>query len=128
MKRAPKSLTASALIFIFAIGVSCATVSAPALAFASQMPDCSPPGAVLGHTCQHPFLCSLTDSHNLLTQGTLVSARSSDCTKDGPLLGGVAPLPADDGFSLTAQQLRTGWVDGPPPKVPVYLLNSVLTL
>lgn len=128
MNRVPKNLIASALVFIFILAVGCITLATPAEVLASQMPDCSTPGSVLDPPCQR-LLCNLAASHNLLSQGALVSTRSYDSAKGGPLLLGdvVAALSRND-ISLTAKQLRTIWPDYPPPKVPLHLFNSVLTL
>lgn len=123
-----KNLIASALVILFALGVLCASLSTPASALASQMPDCSTPGSVLDNPCQ-PLLCNLAGSHNLLSQGAIASARFYDPAKDGSfLLGEVVPPLAHNGTLLAVKQLRAIWSGYFSEKVPVHLFNSVLTL
>ncbi len=127
VRRIPKNLVVSALVIFFALGVWCASLSAPAQALASQMPDCSTPGSVVDHPCQ-PLLCNLATSHNLLSQGAIVSARSYDSAKSGPFLLGVLPVLSHNDSSLAANQLPTIWTGYRREKVSVHLFNSVLTL
>lgn len=128
VKRVSKISIASVLVILFAVGIWCASLSAPAQALASQMPDCSTPGSVVDLPCQ-PLLCSLAASHSLLSVGALVSARSYDSAKDGPfLLRGIPPVLSHNDSSLAANQLPTIWTGYRREKVSVHLFNSVLTL
>jgi hypothetical protein len=128
VNRVPKSFIASALAIFFALAVWCANLATPAHAFASQMSDCSQPDSASEHPCQ-PVLCDLAGSHNLLSQGALVSTRSYDSARDGLfLLGAILPALSHNDISLVAKQFPTIWSDYRPEKVPVHLFNSVLTL
>ena len=127
VKRVRKNLIASVLAVLFAVGLLCAGLSAPAAAFASRMPDCSSRGSATG-PCQ-PRLCNLVASHNLLSQGAVVSSRSFDSARDGLLLlPAVLSVSSHGEISLVAKQLSTVWTDYRPDKIPVHLFNSVLTL
>jgi hypothetical protein len=128
VKRVSKVPIASVLVILFALGIWCASLSAPAQALASQMSDCSTPGSVVDHPCQ-PLLCNLAASHNLLSQGAIVSARSYDSAKSGLfLLGAILPVLSHNDTSLAANQLPMIWSGYRPEKVSVHLFNSVLTL
>jgi hypothetical protein len=126
VRRIPNNLVASGLVIFFALGVWCASLSAPAQALASQMPDCSTPGSV-GQPCQ-PLLCNLAASHNLLSQGAL-STKSYDSARDRLfLIGNILPVLSSNDSSLAANQLPAIWTGYRPEKVSVHLFNSVLTL
>ena len=128
MNRVPKGRISSVLVILFALGIWCASLSISAQVLASQMPGCSTPGSVIDHPCQ-PLLCSLAASHNLLSQGALVSTRSYDSARDGlVLLGAILPALSHNDISLIAKQFPTIWTDYRPEKVPIHLFNSVLTV
>lgn len=128
MKRVSKNLIASGLMILFAVGLLCASLSAPTLSFASQMPDCSTPGSVLDQPCQ-PLLCNLAASHYLPSQGALVSTRSDGSAKGGSfLIGDILTILSHNDILLAAKQLSTTWSDYRPEKVSIHLFNSVLIL
>ncbi len=121
-----KDLIATAVVFIFALAVWCAGLSTPAGAFASQVPDC--PSSTAEHPCS-PLLCNLAASHNLLSQGAIVSTRPHDSGKDGlVLLGAVLPVSSHGEISLAVKQFPAIWTDYRSEKISVHLFNSVLTL
>lgn len=128
MNRLPKNLIATAVVFIFALAVWCASLSIPAQVMASRMPDCSMPGSVVDYPCQ-PLLCNLATSHKLLSQGGVVSSKSDGPAKDGLfLLGAVLPVLSHNDSSLAADRLPAIWTDYRSEKVSVHLFNSVLIL
>ena len=126
MKQTRKNFFAAAVSVLFAFGILCASLVAPAGAMASQMPDCSSPGSV--HPCQ-ALLCNLAASHNPLSQGALVSTRSYDSGKDGLLLlAAILPISSHGEIWLAVKQFSTIPTGYRPEKVPIHLFNSVLTL
>jgi len=89
------------------------------------------PGGMAMRECQHPnYLCGFDPTSNLLSYGTLSSARSSDSFKN--ILGLAVGAPSS--INVSAGRAPPGaseWKNislAEPGKVSIRLFNSILNL
>ena len=127
MKRKSASLTVLSLALFYLLGAFCFSVAAPSTSIASTFPPCSETRSVPGmFPCEHPsFFCGLTAADNSAILSSVQTRDSS--SKAQTAVVGIAVSSSPDAATL-GLSYKTSILFGSPQKVPIHILNSVLSL
>jgi hypothetical protein len=130
MKQRSKNVIALVLAAFFAFGVLCSTLAAPGQAVASVSGCSQTTGATAMAGCELPsYLCGYDSAGNLLSQGALSSARSSDSLKNALGLAlGAASIDVSIGLAPPGAREWKNVFPAEPGKVSIRLFNSILNL
>lgn len=125
-----KTSIALSLAFFFIFGVLCVSISSPSLAIASTTSGCWQDGFGDGHPgCNHRTFFRSLGGLNLLPKGSaLVQSRDSFKEAQAPIVGIVSTSStAAASVGVPDRKSATG-VGSAQQKIPIHLLNSVLSL
>ena len=125
VRRGLRKLSTLSFIFLFTLGVWCASIAAPDLSDAASGADCSKNS--LPMPCPNPsFLCA-SGSFNFLSESAFASVRAYGFSKDTHLPV-MALVVASHQLSFAGSRLNASRFIYPVRKVSIHLFNSVLTL
>lgn len=130
VQRAFKKLTACSLLFLFTLGIWCASLAALDLSVASATERCPKSSLALGKMdCDQPnFMCSFGPDPRSLSSVAIISPRTHELPKAVPLpIGGPAITGPPYEVSLAAISPVAVNLHF-QKKVSIHLFNSVLNL
>ena len=132
-----RRLTAKSVLVFFMLGVMCVALSAPGITLgAPGFSNASPPTGCAGKIPVLPekksersgVLCCTSDQLFNVLSGGLAVSQIHDFSDVGQLGLGMAPVDGRDEIALLNYLLHTRPLTYPLQKVPIHLLNSVLTV
>lgn len=130
VRRTFKKLTAFSLLFLFTLGVWCASLAALDLSVASATHRCPKNSLALGKMdCDQPnFMCSFGLDPRSFSSVAIISPRTHEVPKAAPfsIVGAAITGPPYE-ISLAVVSAIAANLHF-PEKVPIHLFNSVLNL
>ena len=125
-----RSFTAKSVMVIFILGTLCVTLSAPSASLSiHRFANASLPGGCAekilpGTRSKHSGVLCTSDQLFKVLSGGLAPGQTHDFSKVAQL--GLGMVPADGSADIAS--FHIGSLKHPVQKVPIYLIDSVLTL
>ena len=131
MSKSKITTIASALVLVFALGVACVSLAAPTLSTFREQNSRLPQTCAPGADCDKPnFVCPFGLVSLLSSSPALPSSLFDDfLIKSGQLVFAAgSPLSVSQEIFLTSRWNRSANRTVFSNKIPIHILNSVLTL
>lgn len=128
MKRKSTTLVVLSLVLLYLFGAFCVSVGAPNAAIASTMGGCSDTKASSTmFPCEHPsFSCRSAAADD---RAIVSSIQSSDPSRSVErAVGTIAVISPPDAVAPSLANFNHAISFGPSQKIPIHILNSVLSI